>query len=208
MTLSEVDLSRAVSHALRHQPWLYELELDAEGWAPVGQLLTALREKGGDWESVDRAALERMLATATKRRHELDGGRIRALYGHSVPGRVAKIEAEPPALLFHGTSPRAWSEIQHSGLMPMGRQYVHLSVNVATADQVGRRKSATPLILTVQAARARAAGTRFWRGNELVWLAEHVAPDFVSAQQPARSAGAGGEGAEFGFGDEGVEDFQ
>jgi RNA:NAD 2'-phosphotransferase (TPT1/KptA family) len=23
-------LSRAVSHALRHEPWLYELELDAE----------------------------------------------------------------------------------------------------------------------------------------------------------------------------------
>ena len=26
--LSDVDLSRAVSHALRHEPWLYELELD------------------------------------------------------------------------------------------------------------------------------------------------------------------------------------
>lgn len=75
MTLSDLDLSRAVSHALRHEPWLYELELDEEGWAPVDQLLAALNEKGGDWERVDRAALERMLASATKRRHELDGHR-------------------------------------------------------------------------------------------------------------------------------------
>lgn len=50
VSLSDVDLSRAVSHALRHEPWLYELELDDEGWVPVEQLLTALREKGGDWE--------------------------------------------------------------------------------------------------------------------------------------------------------------
>lgn len=36
-------LSRAVSHALRHEPWLYELELDGEGWTSVDDLLQALR---------------------------------------------------------------------------------------------------------------------------------------------------------------------
>ncbi len=36
------NLSRAASHALRHEPWLYELELDEEGWADVLPLLTAL----------------------------------------------------------------------------------------------------------------------------------------------------------------------
>jgi putative RNA 2'-phosphotransferase len=50
----------------------------------------------------------------------------------------------------------------------MGRQYVHLSVDTATAEQVTRRKSSWPVILTVDTARAAAAGTRFWRGNELV----------------------------------------
>ena len=109
MTLSDVDLSRAVSHALRHEPWLYELELDEEGWAPVDQLLAVLNETGGDWNQVDRAALERMLASTTKRRHELDGDRIRALYGHSVPGRIQKQPASPPARLFHGTAPETWA---------------------------------------------------------------------------------------------------
>lgn len=129
MMLSDVDLSRAVSHALRHEPWLYELELDEEGWAPVDQMLAALREKGGDWESVDRAALEGMLATATKRRHELDGDRIRALYGHSLPGRIHKRLAASPARLFHGTAPETWAVIKVDGLLPMGRQFVHLSVD-------------------------------------------------------------------------------
>jgi putative RNA 2'-phosphotransferase len=172
-------LSRVVSHALRHEPWLYELELDEEGWAPVDQLVVALREKGGDWESVDRPSLERMLAAATKRRHELDGDRIRALYGHSLPGRIAKRSAAPPARLFHGTAPETWVVIEVDGLLPMRRQFVHLSVDRETATLVGRRKSATPVVLTIDAAAAASAGTRFYQGNELVWLADSVPARFI-----------------------------
>jgi RNA:NAD 2'-phosphotransferase (TPT1/KptA family) len=65
-----------------------ELELDEEGWAPVDQLLDALPTKRCDWKSVERSSLERMLTSAAKRRHELDDDRIRALYGHSLPGHT------------------------------------------------------------------------------------------------------------------------
>lgn len=183
MTLSDVELSRAASHALRHQPWLYELELDEEGWAPVDQLLTALREKGGDWEAVDRAALERMLARTTKHRHELDGNRIRALYGHSVPGRIHRHPATPPARLFHGTAPEAWAAVEVDGLLPMRRQFVHLSVDRETAVLVGRRKSARPVVLAIDAGAAASAGVRFYQGNDLVWLADSVPARFVDVAE-------------------------
>jgi putative RNA 2'-phosphotransferase len=173
-------LSRLVSHALRHEPWLYELELDDEGWVSIEALLVAIHEQGPQWSQVDRDELTEMIASSAKRRHEIDGERIRALYGHSVPGRVVKIEADPPAQLFHGTSPRAWAAIQHTGLRPMDRQYVHLSTDIATAEQVGRRKSTTPVILAVEAGRAQAAGNRFWRGNELVWLADYVPSSLIA----------------------------
>lgn len=183
VSLSDVDLSRAVSRALRHEPWLYELELDEEGWAPVDQLIAALREKGGDWEAVDRAALERMIATGAKRRHEFDGDRIRALYGHSVPGRIHCRQATPPARLFHGTAPETWVEIQAHGLLPMGRQFVHLSVDRETATSVGRRKSADPTILTIDALAAASAGTAFYEGNELVWLADCIPARFIAPEE-------------------------
>jgi len=32
------ELSRIVSHALRHEPWVYELELDEEGWVQMDAL--------------------------------------------------------------------------------------------------------------------------------------------------------------------------
>lgn len=183
MTVTDMDLSRAVSHALRHEPWCYELELDEEGWAPVGQLIAALNEKGGDWSSVDRASLERMIATATKRRHELDGDRVRALYGHSLPGRIQKRPAVPSAPLFHGTSPDTWAVIEEDGLLPMGRQFVHLSVDRETAMLVGRRKSASPVILAVDAVAASLAGITFYQGNELVWLADSVPARFIEVAE-------------------------
>lgn len=183
MTVTDVDLSRAVSHALRHEPWRYELELDEEGWAPVGQLIAALSENGGEWRSVDRASLERMIATATKRRHELDGDRIRALYGHSLPGRIQKQPAVPSARLFHGTSPDTWAVIEVDGLLPMGRQFVHLSIDRATAVLVGKRKSVNPVILVVDAVAASSAGVIFYEGNDLVWLADCVPARFIEVAE-------------------------
>jgi putative RNA 2'-phosphotransferase len=185
MAVPPDQLSRLVSHALRHEPWVYELELDEEGWAPVDALLTAIHEQGPRWSYVDRDDLAGMIATAAKQRHEMDGERIRALYGHSLPGRMVKTEAEPPEVLFHGTSPRAWGRIQHSGLRPMRRQYVHLCVDVDTAEQVGRRKAPAPVILAVRAREARQDGARFWRGNELAWLADHVPAHYLSEARAA-----------------------
>jgi putative RNA 2'-phosphotransferase len=178
MTSRLTDLSKTVSHALRHQPWLYELELDAEGWTPVADLLDALNAVPR-WREVTRADLPAMMAAADKQRFELDGDRIRALYGHSVPGRILKERAEPPAILLHGTAPGSVPAILEHGLLPMRRQYVHLSVDHDTARQVGGRRTAEPVILTVRAADAHAAGLPFWHGNEMVWLAESVPPQFL-----------------------------
>jgi putative RNA 2'-phosphotransferase len=185
VTVRPERLSRLVSRALRHEPWLYELELDVEGWVQVTDLLDAIHGEGPEWSGVDQAELERMIATSAKRRHEVLDGRIRALYGHSVPGKIHRAEAVPPPMLFHGTSPQAWAAIQRVGLQPMNRQYVHLSVDRATADQVGRRKSSHPIMLIVDAGLAHEAGTSFWPGNEVVWLAEQVPAEFISIHRNA-----------------------
>ena len=120
-----------------------------------------------------------MMAEASKQRFEMSDGRIRALYGHSTPHRLAKEAAPPPEMLFHGTAPDTVAIIRTGGLRPMGRQYVHLSADTATAEQVGRRKATGPVILRIRAAAAHKGGVRFYRGNDLVWLADAVAPEFI-----------------------------
>lgn len=190
--LDLTELSRAVSHALRHEPWLYELELDDEGWVPVEGVLGTLRSECPEWKNLTEADLARMITSSSKRRHEISDGRIRALYGHSVPGRLRKTPAVPPDMLFHGTSPANVPCIRSTGLLPMARQYVHLSVDAAMAVEVGRRKSPRPVILRVLAGDAHANGLRFYEGNEKVWLADYVPVQFIIFDGEEKVSGTNG----------------
>jgi putative RNA 2'-phosphotransferase len=170
--MHDVPLSKRMSHALRHEPWLYELELDEAGWTPVADVVAAL--------GVSREQLAEVVRDSPKQRFELASDRVRARYGHSVPGRIAREPGTPPAALYHGTSEPVAAAILRDGLHPMGRQYVHLSVTREMAESVGRRKGDRVRILTVDTPAARAAGVEFLRGNEIVWLADHVPGIFLS----------------------------
>jgi len=174
-----VALSKTVSHALRHEPWLYELELDDEGWAALDSVLAALRDDRPAWAGVVESDLAQMIAVSAKQRFEIRDARIRALYGHSLPGQLRKTPAAPPDVLFHGTAPAALPAIRAGGLLPMGRQYVHLSVDSATAAEVGRRKARRPVILRIRAGDAQRQGLPFYAGNAKVWLADCVPAEYI-----------------------------
>jgi putative RNA 2'-phosphotransferase len=173
-----VALSKTVSHALRHAPWLYELEPDGEGWVPVRDLLEDLKQRRR-WRDLTEDRLAAIAESGDKRRFELRDSKIRALYGHSLPGRLSREPAEPPEVLYHGTSPGATSAILGKGLKPMKRQYVHLSADIPTALEVGRRKAEKPVILVVDAERAHQDGIRFYRGNDRVWLADEIPAAYI-----------------------------
>jgi putative RNA 2'-phosphotransferase len=133
-----VALSRTVSHALRHDPGAYSVVLDPEGWTDIDQLLTAIGRKKKPLAGATEQQLRDILATSAKTRFELRNGRVRARYGHSVEERIEHQRvAEPPAILFHGTARRNEGSIQEKGLLPSGRQYVHLSGDRALAVRVG-----------------------------------------------------------------------
>ncbi|WP_309107323.1 RNA 2'-phosphotransferase [Arthrobacter sp.] len=172
-------LSKAVSRALRHQPWLFELELDNQGWTRVEDLLSALRKESPEWTDLGMSDLRLMIAAAAKPRHEIQGQMIRALYGHSTPGALVMVRSAPPDELFHGTSPESIRSILTGGLLPMGRQSVHMSKDPSTAFLVGGRKSPHPVVLSVDATSANSRGVMFFRGSDIVWLAKHVPAEFI-----------------------------
>lgn len=180
MKIDRRQLSKTISHALRHAPHLYELELDDEGWTSADELLGALRHHKRAWGGLELADLEAVVETNSKKRFELVDGRIRALYGHSLPGKLLKTPGEPPEVLYHGTDPEIAALIRRDGLRAMSRQYVHLSVDTGTALEVGRRKDDAPVLLTIRAREAYAAGHPFYAGNHLVWLADDgIPPAFI-----------------------------
>lgn len=171
-------LSKTMSYVLRHAPWAYELELDDEGWAPLDQLVEGLRSESG-LAGVERRDIEEVIRTSSKARFELDGDRIRAYYGHSVPGKLRKREATPPEELYHGTVRRFLPAIAQSGLKPMSRQYVHLSLDLDMARTVARRRGEDVVILPIRARAASEAGVVFYEESNGVWLADAVPPEWI-----------------------------
>lgn len=61
----------------------------------------------------------------------------------------------------------------------MSRQFVHLSKDSDTACKVGKRKSKEPATLIIQAKKAHDIGLTFYKGNDFVWLADSVPPDYI-----------------------------
>lgn len=113
-----------------------------------------------------------MIEESEKKRHEIKDGKIRAFYGHSIPMKILKEEKMPPDILYHGTARRFMQSIMENGLSPQSRQYVHLSQDVETAENVGRRHDDKPCILIIDAQKAWNEGIKFYFGNEKVWLVD------------------------------------
>ncbi|MGH2480138.1 MAG: RNA 2'-phosphotransferase, partial [Ktedonobacteraceae bacterium] len=167
-------LSKTISHALRHQPETYGLQLDHEGWVAIDELLAALQQCRSSWRTVSLVDITTIMAESSKQRFELRDGKIRAFYGHSTPEKVEKQPQIPPDILYHGTTPQAAAAIRRAGLQPMNRQYVHLSTDEKTARLVALRRTNQPVILHIAALQAHEQGVHFYQGNEDIWLADPI----------------------------------
>ena len=174
-------ISKAMSLILRHKPEQFDVLLDPEGYAPLGEIVRAVRSLIPDATEHD---LMQVVATIEpdKRRFALSDGDIRANYGHSLMQRIAHQPALPPSILLHGTSEPALGSILQEGIRPMRRQYVHLTTNADLAARVGSRHGSVR-VLKVDAESASAAGIAFYRANESFWLADAVPAQFVSSLQ-------------------------
>jgi putative RNA 2'-phosphotransferase len=179
MKLNYSELSRTISHALRHEPWNYGLEIDNDGWALVESLLEVLRTLKEEWKDLGVEHLEKMIVKAGKRRHEISIGKIRALYGHTIPSKFKKISTEPPEILYHGTAPNSLEAILREGLQPMTRQYVHLGLEQKYAQIVGSRKTENPTVLEINALKAFKDGVGFYEANYKVWLSDPIPAKYI-----------------------------
>jgi len=173
------ELSKVVSHALRHQPDLYGLQLDQEGWVDIMAVVNSLKNKQ-KYHSIEERDIYTMVEKASKKRHEIKNGQIKALYGHSLENSIKYFEAEPPSILYHGTSRGAMALISLEGIKPMDRLYVHLSSDKNMAYTTGLRKDNVPLVLIVNALQAFNDGVKFYFANDNVWLSNCIPSKYIN----------------------------
>ena len=178
-------LSRATAFFLRHGGAESALARDGEGWVAVDDLVGALRT-AHRW--VDARAVESMALSPDEKRFELRHGKIRALYGHSVAVQLPPESIDLPEVLYHGTSWENLGRILASGggLLPMGRNAVHLSTDIPSAHAVGSRHG-KPVVFGVRTEDLLQAGIAVRAAGVGVWLTSEVPAPllFIAQERPA-----------------------
>jgi len=173
-------LSKFLSYVLRHDPDSLGLTLDADGFVPLDPLISAIRrEKKWSWVTLED--VDEIQQRSDKRRFEIVGGRIRALYGHTLPSKVRHEEVVPPKILYHGSPRKNLQSILKDGLSPMHRQYVHLSITAYEAESVGLRRDEKPAIVRVFALDAHKGGVKFYRAGP-VFLSDRIPPEYLELE--------------------------
>jgi putative RNA 2'-phosphotransferase len=178
-TLDPARLARFLALVLRHRAADFGLAPDGEGFVPLEALVEVVLRHASP--RAERAEVLAVLADPLQPRFELSDGRVRARYGHArAQTPVAYAPLEPPEFLFHGTSPAALAHIRREGLRSGKRQYVHLASERAEAERVSVRRAQTPLVLTVHARAAHAAGIVFHSPDGAHWLARAIPAEFIA----------------------------
>lgn len=166
-------LGKELAYLLRHCPESKGLTMDERGWVNIDQLVTNAPE-------FTRENLIDIVKTDNKQRYSIssDGTKIRANQGHSINVNLDLEEKQPPDVLYHGTVERFLKSINEEGLKKMQRQYVHLSVDRETANDVGKRRGEA-VILIVDAKAMHEDGFAFYQSENGIWLTDHVPVKYI-----------------------------
>jgi putative RNA 2'-phosphotransferase len=181
-------ITRSLAYMLRHQPEEFDLEVDQHGFAEMEDVVRALNERLG--ESVDEDDVRDAVTAGDRQRYEIEGSRIRALYGHSIdvlPGEPSK----PPQDLFVGISRTDAERAQRYGLRAGRRRFLHLALTPEDAIESGRRAARDYAIIVVHAVDAWEEGINFYDRKSL-FLSDPIPTDFLDVGE-VRSDGFGDE---------------
>lgn len=164
-----IEISKFLSYILRHHPQSIGLHLDENGWAKVNDIL----EKSHLQFSFEE--LKYVVDQNDKRRFSFneDLTLIKAHQGHSLDLRLEFKDVTPPEILYHGTHRTALKSIQQEGLKKGTRHHVHLSKDIQTATQVGKRYGKV-VILVIEAGKMYRAGYPFYISENEVYLVDEV----------------------------------
>lgn len=175
--------SKFLSLVLRHKPETIGITVDSEGWTNVQILLQQMIKHKHPLKFKE---LIELVKTNEKKRFQLSDDQIliRAVQGHSTNQVLREYTAlQPPHILYHGTATRFLDSILEQGLISGDRHHVHLSAELNTAKQVGRRHGKV-IIFTIDTAEMLVDGFKFYQAENGVWLIHTIPIKYLTLLNP------------------------
>ena len=171
--MSELEkISKYLSYILRHRPDSIGVKMDKYGWVDIDELM----EKSKDIP-LSREVIEKVVKSSDKQRFSIKENKIRANQGHSIEVDLQLVPQKPPQKLYHGTATRFLESIQSKGILPKSREYVHLSKDVETAENVGKRHGKA-VVIEIDTGKMYEDGYLFYLSDNGVWLTKKIPYDY------------------------------
>jgi putative RNA 2'-phosphotransferase len=172
-------LGRVMTGILRHFPEKYGLVVDTKGWIDLPKLVQAINSHHRGYHWLRAHHLVAIAESDPKGRYEVRDDRIRATYGHTVEVELDLPTENIPDALFFPVTPDEVTIVLEVGLKPSDRRKVHLSRTARDAHAAGAVRTPEPVILEVDASRAREAGIVIMQAGKTVFLVDQVPAEYL-----------------------------
>ena len=173
-------LSRIMAGALRHFPEKLGLMMDGHGWVDISELIDAIGvgRSGFNWLRVHH--VEALASTDPRGRYQIDGGMIRATYGHSIDINLDDLPVADLDEYFYPVTEEEADIIIEGGLHPTDRKKVHLSGSIEKAIEAGKVRTEKPLILKINGKKAKKDGMEIYHAGKDVYVTDGVDAKYLS----------------------------
>ena len=173
-------LSRILAGALRHFPEKFGLMMDGKGWVDILLLIEAIGTGRSGFNWLKPHHIEALVLTDPRGRYQIDGGMIRATYGHTIDVNLDDLPIAEIDEFFYPVTEEEIDIILEGGLHPIDRKKVHLSGTIEKAIEAGNVRTDNPLILKIDGKKAKKAGLKIYRAGKDVFITDAIEAKFIS----------------------------
>lgn len=173
-------LSRIMAGALRHFPEKLGLMMDGRGWVEISELIEAIGTSRSGFNWLKQKHIEALVKTDPRGRYQIDGGMIRATYGHTIDVNPDDLPLAEIDDFYYPVTEEEADIILEGGLFPIDRKKVHLSGNVKKALEAGKVRTEEPLILKIDGKSAKKDGMKIYHAGKDVYITDGIDAKYIS----------------------------
>ena len=173
-------LGRIMAGVLRHFPEKLGLAIDGHGWVDISSFIRAIGVSRSGFHWLRPYHVEAVAKSDSKGRYQIDGGMIRATYGHSIDINLDDLPLAEIDEFYYPVTEEELDIILEGGLNPIDRKKVHLSGSVEKALEAGRVRTEDPLILKIDGEKAKKDGVMIYHAGKDVYITDAIDAKYIS----------------------------
>ena len=170
---------RIMAGVLRHFPDKFDLEMDKQGWVEATEFIEAVKIQRRHFHFLETKHLQAVVETDPKGRYQLNNGRLRATYAHTLDLDLDLPTDQNPEHLYFACSQEDSDEYLEHGLYPGDRNMVHLSSTRLNALEAGRHIIGKPIVLLADVRAVEGAGHEIMKAGTTVYLTKDIPGEFL-----------------------------